>query len=133
MDIFVEFATDFLLTATGDIVAAEAWDEVRQRIERRILTNPASEQDNGTPIPADYIFDPDYGLGARAAVGNTFTQQMIAAFENRIYQGVMVDQGVNNTVPPVITVRQVNPQSVEFDIAVTLASGQANTILLSLP
>jgi hypothetical protein len=133
MDLFIELQSDFLLTANGDIVAAEGWDEVRQRIERRIFTNPAAAQDNGAVIPADYIFDPEYGLGARAAVGNTFTQQMIAAFTQRIYEGVMVDQGVNNNVPPVITVKQVNPQNVEFSIQVTLATGLAQTILLSLP
>ena len=132
-DLFLEFGSDLLLTANGDIAMAEGWDEIRQRIERRILTNPAIEQSNGTLTPGDYIFDGDYGLGASTAIGYTFTPAVIQAFMQRIYQGVLTDVGVNTNVPPVITVIQQSPQQVQFNIAVTLASGAQNTILLSLP
>lgn len=132
-DLFLEFGTDFLLTANGDLCMATGWDEIRQRIERRILTNPAFEQFNGAPVVAEYIFDSNYGLGARAAIGFVFNNATIQQFIQRIYEGVLVDQGVNTNVPPVITYSQPTPNEIIFNIAITLANGQQNTILLSLP
>src|ERR1700722_12293938 len=96
-DLYLELGSDFILNAGGDVQLADGWDEVRQRIERLIFTNAAGFQSDGTPILAQYIFEPTYGLSASARVGNTVTKDMINQMTSIIYQGVLADPGVDPT------------------------------------
>jgi hypothetical protein len=132
-DLFLEDGADFVLNAAGDLVIATDWDEVRQRIERRIFTNPQTTQTGGEPIEPEYIFHTDYGLGAEAVIGDTWNQNAINSFRDKIIKGVIQDQGVNGAVMPSVQVNPISGHEVEFQIQVTLVNGLQNTITLSVP
>lgn len=132
-DLFLEDGADFVLTAAGDLLIATGWDEVRQRVERRIFTNPQTTQTNGSPVQPEYIFHTDYGLGAEATIGNVWDQSAINAFQDKIIQGVIQDQGVNGAVMPTVQVDPISGHEVDFKIQVTLVNGLQNTITLSVP
>ena len=57
-DAFHHFGSDLAVSANGDLLTASGADESRQRVLRRLLTNPA-----------DYLWQPEYGAGLPASVG----------------------------------------------------------------
>ena len=132
-DLFCEFGEDFLLDAGGDLISAIGWDLTRQAIEYFILTNPQLNGQNNTPIPADNIFDPTYGLGARADIGEPFDAATIAQIEQKLYEGIMNSPNVDPEIPPTITYTQPTPFTLIFTAFVTLLNGQQESIQLSLP
>jgi hypothetical protein len=132
-DLYFEWGQDLQLTAAGDLLLASGWDQVRQRIERRVFTNPATLQDNGAPIRADYYFHPTYGLGARAHGGDILNNAFIQKMTQLLNQGILVDQGVDTAILPTITSQQLSVNSVLFTILVYLANGTQETIEIILP
>jgi hypothetical protein len=131
--LFLENGSDFVLNSAGGLLLAEGWDEIRQRIERRIFTNPQSFQTSGAPVQPQYIFDTTYGLGAGTVIGDNWTDQAINAFTDKIIAGVIQDQGVNGSVMPTVQSTVLPNHTVEFQIQVTLINGLQNTITLTVP
>jgi hypothetical protein len=131
--LYLELGSDFVLTPSGSLLMASGWDEVRQRIERLIFTNAAGFQSDGTPILAQYIFDPAYGLSAGARVGDLVTNPLINEMTSIIYQGILADPGVDPTQPPVIQVSQPSFEQLLFVIGVTLLDGSQQTLTLLAP
>lgn len=131
-DLYLELNSDFVLTASGDLQISTGWDLIRQNFERAVFTNPATTQQNGNPIPADWIFEPNYGLGARALIGSPFNQVFINALQQKVYQAALVAQSGNAAVPPQVTVTQaVNPQEIQATVVITPIGGQQQTLTIT--
>ena len=132
-DLYCEFGDDFQLDAGGDLISSVGWDLTRQAVEYFILTNPQLTGQNNTPIAADDIFDPAYGLGARADIGQTYDAGTISDIEQKLYEGIMNSPNVDPEVPPVISYTQPTPFTLIFTAFITLLNGQQESIQLSLP
>ena len=111
---------------------AAGWDEVRERIIRRFLTNSALPLPDGTTTPPDYIFDPSYGLGAGALIDQNPDANWIANFTRRMREAVVADSAVApNSIPSVnITTPMIGV--VEVYVAIQLISGQQGSFSLTL-
>ena len=131
--LYLEWNSDFVLTPAGSLQLATGWDSVRQRIERRIITNPAQQLPSGISTPADYVFDSAYGVGAGSLVGQPYNQNFIASLRQKIQAGVLSDAAVDTSVPPSINVTTPQNDAVWAVVGVTLASGNVGTIALQVP
>ena len=116
-DLYLEITGDLKIDSQGDLILAEGWDEIRQRIIRRIVTTPLLQESDGTIIEADYIYHTDYGLGLKYLVCATFTDAMINQLKQRVTQGIMEDAAVDSSYLPVITYRR--PQLHRLDVVAT--------------
>lgn len=96
------WGTDFRLTANGSIAFVSGDERLKERIIRRAFSNPEETLQDGTFVPADYIFDKKYGLGASRAVGQVNKPSFLSTMEARIRKAIMVDEGVDTSKPPVI-------------------------------
>jgi hypothetical protein len=130
--LYLEWGNAFALTSTGSLQLASGWDEVRQRILRRLLTTPQLVSLDGSPIPAEYIFDPAYGVGLRQRVGGLLGQRELQVLRQQVLQAVLQDPGVDQSQMPFILVRPSGPYAVSVLIEVTLATGSRGQISLSL-
>lgn len=129
--LFLEWGDDLKLMCRTSLQTAVGWDEVRQRIVRRIVTNPSQQLPDGTFTPADYIFDQNYGAGLGAEVGQDFNDADLAVIRQKITQGVLADAAVETSIPPSISFAHVNPSTVDIIVSVTLLAGGAGEIQLS--
>lgn len=86
------FGDDLQLSATGGLATADIGTGlVRQRILRRLLTNPGA-----------YIFEPAYGAGLPSLIGKTPTAHQVQALvRSQIFQ----EAAVARVPEPTITVR----------------------------
>ncbi len=132
MDAWLDWNSDLLLTPNGDVQAATGWDEVRQRIIRRLITNPAQQLPDGTFTLADDIWNPDYGIGLGTMVGQSFGADFEARIERRIAKAVLEDSAVDSTVPPSVKFVRPQPDSLWIVIGVTLVTGKPGTIALKV-
>lgn len=130
--LYLEWGGDLKLSTNGGLELANGWDEVRQRIFRRILTNPAFTLADGTPIAADYIFHPDYGLGAGRLIGEPISDDWSLRLKHIITEGVTIDQGVDASEPPVIDIRRYPGGVVWVIIVVRLKTGEPGRIAFAL-
>src|SRR6185312_11619576 len=104
--LYLEPGADLIVSQTGGIVLANGWDQIRQRILRRIFTNSKFVLQDGTPVPSDYIFDTRYGLSFRALIGQNFTKTLRDQMQSICYQAAIIDEGVDPGQPPEITISQ---------------------------
>lgn len=132
-DLFCEVGGDFTLTPNGDLQLATGWDLIRQNIERAIFTNSQGQQSNGSPIAADYIFHPEYGLSGGALIGNTFNQQFINLFSQKVSQAVLSAQTGNADQPPVINITNPSPNQLMATITVFPTGGQQQQLQVLYP
>jgi hypothetical protein len=65
-DLYHLWGNDISLSSTGDLLLVQGSEKGRQRIIRRLCSNPATEEAHG-----DLIFDGDYGAGLPRRVGST--------------------------------------------------------------
>lgn len=118
------WSSDLTNTDSGDASLASSIVTTQQRIIRRILTNP-----NSIDGSADYIWNPDYGCGAKKYIGGTMTE--LKALQSLIVSQLMEEAGVaakplpeviiepsNNTLT--ITVKYIDistglPQNLSFN------------------
>jgi len=92
-ELFHQWGGDLALTAGGDLALASGTTEGRQRVLRRILTNPGN-----------YVFDPPYGGGAQALVGSLATPQAVeAAMRSQMLQ----EQAVAQAPTPAVAVTPI--------------------------
>jgi hypothetical protein len=131
-DFALDYNADLTLTPSGSIQMATGWTQVRQRIVRRIITNPARELPDGTFQVADDIFAPTFGVGLGSLVDQAFDQDFQAELERKIAQGVLQDEDVNSTIPPSIIFQRPNPSTLVIVIGVTLLTGQPGTISIQV-
>lgn len=112
VSIYLEFGQDFIINPNGGLQTAVGWDEVRQYIERFLLTNSQTLEPSGVYVLPDYIFHPNYGLGVLALVGELILPTEIANLESLCLQAVaaMTDANgnpiISNNPPPQVTVIQ---------------------------
>lgn len=130
--LYLEWGSDFTLTPSGSLQIASGWDEVRQRIERFLLTNPQAVALDGTPIPADYIFHITYGLGAGATIDTNVTSENINAMIQKTYNAVLSDPDVDPSYPPSVTFTQPQDHTLVLVIYVKLLSGQAGQVAIQM-
>lgn len=103
--LYLECNGDLKLSQQGGLVLASGWDEIRQRIFRRILTNPLITESNGQVIPPGYIYHPEYGLGLGFVIGQVFNDEFKSQLTQRIKQGILDDAEVDKTFLPVISIK----------------------------
>lgn len=97
---------DCSAAANGDLLTASDSERSKQRILRRLLTNPAQKDAAGNVVvPGDYIFHPDYGAGLPRMVGSLATPAEIRA---RIRGQMLLETSVARSPPPDITVTTMN-------------------------
>lgn len=127
---WLDWNRGFLLTPSGSIQTATGWDSFRQRVVRRIITNPAQQLPDGTFTPADYVFAPSFGVGLGSLVDQPFSAANLADVERRISLGVLADPETNTSVPPNIIFQRPNASQVNIFVSATTVSGQSGTIAI---
>lgn len=132
MDVYVEFNNDFVLTPNGDIQTAVGWDEVRQRIVRRLVTNSAQTLPDGTTTAPDYVFHPTYGEGLGSLVGQNPSEQFISDVTARINSAVLADVSVDQGAVPTVRFSQPTPGTWIVYISVSLANGKSGVVSVSV-
>lgn len=131
-DIYCEWNGDFILTPNGDIQTAVGWDEVRQRIVRRLITNSAQVLPDGTTTAPDYVFHPTYGIGAGALVGQNPTPAYISGLIARINAAVLADDAVDPGTTPTIVFSQPTTNVWLVQVAVQLTNGKFGQVALRI-
>lgn len=133
--IYLELGADFVLNNNGGLQwANDPWVIIRQNMERYIFTCAARLSDKGVPLPADWIFNPTFGLSANAMLGMNFTSDFISQLQQKVYQAALtISQGLVN-VPPSVTVTQGNnPQQLNVQIVFSPIGAQQQIIGVTLP
>jgi hypothetical protein len=85
-DAFHYFSGDLQFGSNGDLQTVDSVQESQQRILRRLLTNPE-----------DYIWQPTYGAGLPAQIGQTTNE---AAIESLVTTQMYLEASVVQTPPP---------------------------------
>lgn len=121
---YLEWNGDLIITPSGSVLMAQGWDEVRERIIRRFLTNAALPLPDGTTTAPDYIFDPLYGLGAGALIDQNPDAAFITGFTRRMREAVVADAATDPGSLPSITVTTPYIGALQVFVTVQLISGQ---------
>ncbi len=129
---YLEWGGDLVLTPTGSVQTAVGWDQVRERIIRRFLTNPAQTLPDGSSTPPDYVFSPGYGEGAGALVDQNPDDAYVANLTRRMRQAVLSDVAVDPGSVPQITITRPRGDTYEVFVTVTLSNGQQGKVAISL-
>lgn len=132
VDLYLDWGSDLVLRPAGDFQLAGGWDLVRQRCVRRILTNPATVDDQRTPIAPDYVFDPAYGHGVRLKIGVAMLGQDLYDLQQAIAEGCLLEPGVARDPAPQVATRAGADHATFVFINVTLATGEDGTIAVKL-
>ncbi len=105
------FGSDLAFSASGDLLIADGLEESKQRILRRLLTNPG-----------DYLWQPEYGAGLPSYIGRPLDLAALTALiKSQMYQ----EASVAHDPEPQITVQQI-PNGISVQIAYTFSeTGQA--------
>lgn len=82
---------DLAVSPTGDVAIADGFEEVKQRLLRRLLTNPAA-----------YIFHRDYGAGLARHIGSTLDE---AALRGQVRQHLLLEPKVARIPAPTMSVQ----------------------------
>jgi phage baseplate assembly protein W len=90
-DLSHEFGADLLAGPTGDLAVAAGAGLGRQRVLRRLLTNPG-----------DYIWQPEYGAGLGRFVGSPAAPERIRAV---VRSQIFREPAVARSPEPVVEVR----------------------------
>lgn len=130
--LYSEWSGDLVLTPDGDLQLASGWDEIRQRIERRLLTSASGFLPDGTPTVAEYIFHPDYGESLQAYVGQNIGEGWINGVRKAVLAGTRIDSGVQPDTIPQVSFQQTADHTVYMIILVQLLSGQPGVIALEI-
>jgi hypothetical protein len=110
-DLYHYWGSDVSTGPTGDLLTVSSTLLGQQRVLRRLLTNPG-----------DYVFQPSYGAGLPAYVGQPMDVGKITAL---IKSQLLLESAVAKTPPPQITVAQ-SPTDLTA-LAVTIAYNDAAT------
>lgn len=103
-DIDHYWGSDAAVSSTADLGTVEGTPRGQQRVLRRLLTNPRAIQPDGTVLPPDYPFHPDYGAGLPRYVGLAVDPAEIVAL---IRGQILLEDSVARIPAPQITVTQI--------------------------
>lgn len=132
VSLYLEWNGDLVLTPNGSVLMAGGWDEVRERIIRRFLTNSPLPLPDGTSTPPDYVFDPSYGLGAGALIDQNPNAAWRADFTRRMRQAVVADAAAAPGALPSISIRTPQIGTIQIFVGIQLISGQQGTFSMTL-
>jgi hypothetical protein len=126
IDLYHYIGGDLSLSPTGDLTPVSDTEKGKQRVLRRLLTNPQLEDADGNIISAgDYVFHPDYGAGLARKVGDIVN---INEWTALIRGQMLLEDCVARSPEPVITVSVID-QGASVDIQYTDAvSGLPTTL-----
>lgn len=93
-DIYNNFGQDLQLSATNDLLSVNLQERSKQRVLRRLLTNPG-----------DYIEHPDYGAGLGSYVGQVFTETLITEIKSKIQSQLFLEDTVSKNPIPQIKIQ----------------------------
>lgn len=112
---------DFQLQPNGDLVLAidtnGATPATQQRLYRLLTTNPG-----------DDLFNPQYGAGLPALVGQPTTAASIAQLRAKILSALLSDPSVASSPAPSITIQPVGTNALRISITCYGVNGQIYTI-----
>lgn len=109
-DLYHYWGNDLIASGTGDLQTVNGTTRGQQRVLRRLLTNPA------TPTtPGDYIFEPTYGAGLPAFIGQPIDKQKVVA---AIRAQMLLESAVAQTPAPVIVVNQTGADNTAFSVSI---------------
>ncbi len=104
-DLFHYWSGDLNLSATGGLLTADGLEQSKQRVLRRLLTNPAQYDTNGNvTVPGDYIWQRDYGAGLAAYIGQNLDIPSLTA---RIRAQMYLEASVLHDPEPVISLQAI--------------------------
>jgi hypothetical protein len=132
MSLYLEYGGDFVLNQFGGLQLASGWDAVRQRLERAILTSPATNLPGEGPLPPDYIFEPTYGAGAQREVGEGFDANRFANMTAFVQQALAQDSAVNPIIQPIVSISQTGFQQFTMTVVVPLLDGTSGTMVFDI-
>ena len=123
------YGNDIESSARGGLALVDGDTMTRQRILRRLMTNPQTTLPDGTVIPGDYLWQPDYGAGLPKYVGSVGKEKEI---QSRCIAQMLLEPGVAQSPAPTVTVEYItngitlnlsyyssktkSPQSLAFDV-----------------
>lgn len=103
-DIYQVYSTDLQLSATGDLLLADAPMTTQQRLLRRLLTNPAVDNGDGSYIPADYLYHHDYGAGIPKYIGQL---EHLPVIQGHMQDQVLLEASVAPQPAPVVALSEI--------------------------
>lgn len=114
-DLWHQFGDDLLATPSGDLATVDGMQLGRQRVLRRLLTNPG-----------DYLWQLDYGAGLARFVGEPVdTARLRAVIRTQIFR----EAAVARSPEPVIDVQPAPAGAVYVGITYTDAPSGATQLL----
>lgn len=128
----LEWNQDLVLSANGSLQMVDGWEEVRERIIRRILTNSAQTLPDGTTTAPDYVFHPSYGVGGGALVSQNPTQAFLSNLQQRIRSGVLDDASVDPGYAPQVVIQQPVPNTFIILVGCQLLNGQQGALSIAV-
>ena len=101
-DLNHSWGDDLVVSTTGDLDQVARTTRSRQRVLRRLLTNPG-----------EYLFHPEYGAGLRKMVGEN---RDVAKIRTLIRGQMLLEPSVSRSPEPTVTVASItNGVSVRID------------------
>lgn len=119
------WGNDLNASNSGDLATVTGLTRSQQRILRRLMTNCA---DPVRGLPADYIWEPDYGESLPRLIGLPGQAYELAS---RIKSGLSKEDSVAQTPPTQVSVRptQADPTAYAISIGYTDADTGKPTVL----
>ena len=119
-DIAHDFGGDIVFAPNGDVALAAGPVLTRQRVLRRLLTNPG-----------DYIWDVNYGAGLGAMVGQpAYTDRIAAIVRAQMFQEASV---ARNPLPVVSVAASAGTGMVRMSVAYVDVTDQTAQNLVVVP
>lgn len=109
------YGGDLGVTPTGDIALVVKHNRTTQRVIRRLLTVPTSPE-NGSAYP----FEPDYGVGLGARIGEALDIRGTAA---DVRSQMLLEATVQKIPAPTIAVTPIDVKGATIDITYIDVSG----------
>lgn len=116
-DISQNFGSDFSFSARNDLLTSSDIEKSRQRVLRRLLTNPG-----------DYIWHPQYGTGLQRFIGQSLSSDRFDEIRSLITSQIFLEESVAKTPQPVILLQTIQG-GLFVQINYTQASTQSQVML----
>jgi hypothetical protein len=113
-DAYHIYNSDLVPSANGDLLTVDSLLESEQRVLRRLMTNPQ-----------DYIWQPTYGAGLPAKIGDPFD---VATIESIVQSQMFIEDSVVRDPPPDVEVASF-PNGMYVDISYTEADSDQDAVL----
>lgn len=111
------FGGDLSFSPKNDLLTSFDVDKSKQRILRRLLTNPG-----------DYIWHPQYGAGLQAFIGTSLNSDRFDQIKALITSQIFLESSVSQTPQPVIALQTIKG-GLFVQITYTESSTQSQVIL----